>query len=543
MDESLGGILGGLGLFFVGTWLLSENLKALASRRFRAATAGLLPNRYAALGWGMLVGSVTQSMSGLTFMTVGMLRAGFVSTERALAVLIGGNIGGSLIILFVSLDIDLAALYALGVAGVLVMSQRKIQFRNFAMALFGIAVMFLGLSLIRDSAQLISIQPWMEQLLETSTLSWWLAFAVAALVTFVLQSPAGVIIFGIAVVSVNFPGDHHAIDHVIMYIFGSHLGSSLILLALSWSLTGTSRRIALFQVTFNFVLCAIFVPLFYAEVLFGAPGLASLVENTGLELDRQVGIYVVLLQAFTGLFLVLLLKPAGQLYASLWPASEAESVSRTVHIPDRAFGNVETSLRMADLEQRRVLTTFPMYLDAARQRASVAELRESSRQVIDEIFQFLSDTSIRYPGQSIEAVNSALTRQRLIVWLEEQFSELCDILNQLPGDESAEELRDVMIEGIDAAILTIIDGLSSENPEHWPRTLRLTNDRSEALRQIRNRYVSRKDSLALSDMAQANVVKVINTVGEIFFLLFRLLQEMENSSGPAGLPPYQTELG
>ena len=337
MAESLGGILGGLGLFLVGTWLLSENLKSLASHRFRAAAAGLLPNRYAGAGWGMLAGTATPSMSAMTFMVVGLLRAGFVSTERAFAVLIGGNIGASLIVLFVSLDIDLAVLYALAVAGLIIVAQWKIRLRSFGMALFGLAVMFLGLSLMRDSVQLISSQAWMLQLLETSTLSWWLAFAVAAVATFVLQSPAGVIIFAIAVVSANFPDDYHAIDHVIMYFFGSQAGSSLILLALSWSLTGTSRRIAMFQVAFNFALCAMFVPLFYVEVFFGVPALKALVESSGLALGQQVGIYVFLLQALTGIPLLLMLRPAARLYARLWPASMVETVSLTEYIRGRAY--------------------------------------------------------------------------------------------------------------------------------------------------------------------------------------------------------------
>ena len=39
MIALLGGVLGGLGLFFVGMWLLSENLKAMSSRRLRVIAA------------------------------------------------------------------------------------------------------------------------------------------------------------------------------------------------------------------------------------------------------------------------------------------------------------------------------------------------------------------------------------------------------------------------------------------------------------------------------------------------------------------------
>ena len=47
MLEAAGGIFGGLGLFFVGTWLLSENLDDLTNRRFRMAAANLVSNRFA----------------------------------------------------------------------------------------------------------------------------------------------------------------------------------------------------------------------------------------------------------------------------------------------------------------------------------------------------------------------------------------------------------------------------------------------------------------------------------------------------------------
>ena len=392
------------------------------------------------------------------------------------------------------------------------------------------------LSLMRDSAQFVSSQAWMQQLLETSTLSWWLGFAVAVVVTFVLQSSAGVIIFAIAVVSVNFADDYHALDHVIMYIFGSQAGSSLILLTLSWSLTGTSRRIAMFQVMFNFALCAMFVPLFYIEVFFGVPALKTLAESTGLPLSQQAGIFLFLLQAFTGIPLLLMLRPAARVYARLWPASMVETVLLTKYIRGRDFGNIETSLRLAALEQRRVLAAFPIYLDAARRRTSVAELRQSTHPAIGEISQFLSDTSVRYPGQSIEAVNSMMTQQRLIVWLEEQFAELCDSLNRLPNDGSGERLRGVMVEGIDTLILTIIDELNKENPEGWANARELTSDRSEVLRKLRIRYISQEDSASLSDATQANILKVTNTAGEIFFLLSRLLREIENSSIQANSP-------
>ena len=116
--ETFAGILGGLGLFFAGMWLLSENLKALAVFRLRMFAASWIPNRYAAFGWGAITGLLTQSMTSLTFITVSTRQAGFISTQQALAVILGGNVGASFLVLIAVLDIRIVALIVLGMAGV-----------------------------------------------------------------------------------------------------------------------------------------------------------------------------------------------------------------------------------------------------------------------------------------------------------------------------------------------------------------------------------------------------------------------------------------
>ena len=165
-----------------------------------------------------------------------------------------------------------------------------------------------------------------------------------------------------------------------------------------------------------------------------------------------------------------------------------------------------------------------------RQGIGIDTLRNSVRTLIGDTDEFLSEVMLRHPGRRVEDVSSMLAQQRLIGWLEEQFAELSDTLNQLPGDESGTRLRGVMVEGIDTVILTIVDGLNSNNPEDWATAKRLTDDRSDVLSQLRISYMSQDGSPNLSDAALATIVRVTNTAGEIFFLLSRLLVESERSS-------------
>ena len=81
MNDHFSGIAGGLGLFIVGMWLLTENLKALASRRLRRTATRWTANRFSALLWGTVAGDITQSMSAMTFILVSILLSGLITTR------------------------------------------------------------------------------------------------------------------------------------------------------------------------------------------------------------------------------------------------------------------------------------------------------------------------------------------------------------------------------------------------------------------------------------------------------------------------------
>lgn len=523
MIEALGGIFGGLGLFFVGTWLLSENLDDLTNRRFRMAAASLVSNRFAGYGWGVLAGSVTQGTMALTFIVAGMLQANFVSNARAFAILVGGNVGAVLIVPVISLDIRLAALYAVGLVGLLMASSWGARFQNVAMALFGIALMLIGLALIRESAEPIVGQQWVQDLLDVSRRSWWISFAVAAVLAALLPV-AGVAILGITMLSAGLL----TMDQVIMFVYGAHFGASCVLFLISWPLNVTSRRIAMFQVMFGFALCLIFVPLLYIENWSGLPLGKALVESIGLEPEKQLGIYVILLPVITGIPVFLCIGWIERLYSRLWPASEMENLSRTVFIKDRSYRDVGIALQLAVLEQQRVLNAFPSYMDAVRRGDNAEELDELSdsvKSVLDEISEFITELRRRHPGHSPQAINSVMAQQRLIIWLEEQFEELCAELMELPDDTESGQLRYVLLEGIDTVVVTVNESLSSTDPEHWPMASQLTYDLSDALDKIRNDYLS--GGVPLSDQTRDIALKTTNTTGVIFFLFSWLAQEKE----------------
>ena len=152
MNELLAGIAGGLGLFIVGMWILTKNLKALATRRLRRAAGRWAGNTFSTLAWGTLAGAITQGMTAITFIVLSILRLGLVTTRGALALILGGGVEMPALVVIVTFDIKVVSLYvhalapalALALARAAVASDRLARFRPAAPSFLGEAMIVLG---------------------------------------------------------------------------------------------------------------------------------------------------------------------------------------------------------------------------------------------------------------------------------------------------------------------------------------------------------------------------------------------------------------
>ena len=523
MNELFAGIAGGLGLFIVGMWLLTENLKAFATRRLRRTAGRWTGHRFSALVWGALAGAVTQSMSALAFIVVSILRSGLITTQGALALILGGCVGVSALVVIVTFDIKVVSLYVLGLSGAILVSERLSRFRPVAASLLGGALIILGLVLVKDAAAPLAEQPWFRDMLEGTGDSLALAFLVAAFLTFIVQSSSAVAVFGISLATVGLL----SVDQAIMVMYGSCIGSGAILYLLSASLTGRSRQVAMYLVGYNVLICAVLIPLLYLEVHFGIPLIKAAILALELEPDQQLAIVYVFLCVFLLPVMLPGLKWSVSVLERGWPTSQADELSRPRFIHDHASVDVDTSLMLVDLEQRRAVRDLSEYFDAVRRGERIAPLRAGTRKLISDITEFLDDLHTLRPMHGVENHNSLRNRQKLLGWLEDALGVLCETLADLDDRSPLAQLRTTICESVDGVLLALVDAMDSDDPMTWDITRELTGDRSEMMRDLRTRHLEWDPPLPHLELI--NVLLITSSVEEAFFLF----SKMENEFNPA----------
>ena len=522
MIETIGGILGGLGLLFFGMSWLRERIKATAGPRMRLSAASLVGNRFAGLGLGGLAGVIAQSSPAVAFISVSMMRSGLITTRQGFLIALGAQLGVSFLILAIAFDIKVATLIALGVSGIAFFRLGKIQYRDAAAIVLGLALIIFGLILIKESSASLGEESWFQGALEISTRSLLLSLALGAILTFVVQSGLSVLAFGIIL---GAAGVLEA-EHVLMCIYGVFVGLGLIIMTPTIGQRGILRQMGMFGVFINVFPAIILVPLLYVELHFGVPLVKAFILSLDVGFAAQMSVAVILYGTPSHLAVLTAPDRVARMLSRFSPPSEIEQISQPQYILDHALHDAETSLDLVRLEQIRVLKMFSGYLEMARGQRSIGEMRESVGELNDLVRAFLAEIGERHPLYDTERANSMLSRQRLITWLEQEFADMYNALEDMSHEPLLDDARSSLIEGTDGAFLVFLDALEGEDEDLWKVAEALMADRRELMQEVRARYFSPETG----GNGQGAVRAATNAVEGIFVLLKQLTQECQQGN-------------
>ena len=131
MAFAIASLLAGLGLFFVGLYFLTEHLKMLSGGGSGTASPpGPEPVHGGPVG--VCVIAITQSTAATMFILIGMMRSGMMTVRQSLPIIIGLNVGTGIVVLILVIDLKVAVLFLLGIAGIVYTNDRARAFRTVA---------------------------------------------------------------------------------------------------------------------------------------------------------------------------------------------------------------------------------------------------------------------------------------------------------------------------------------------------------------------------------------------------------------------------
>lgn len=498
MGEILGNLIGGTGLFFVGLRMITTGLKQMAGRRLRMLFARWTDAGLRTGLIGLMCGLIFQSTSAAAFIIASLIATGILSVRRALPVIFWANAGASLLVLVVVLDVKVFFLFALGLAGLSLAFEKPARYQPLATALFGIGMVFYGLAMLRAGAEPLAEMKWFEAALLQVQSSFFAAFLVSALLTVVTRSSSAVTILAITFTQAGLL----SVEQTFMVIYGANFGSGAITWILAIGLRGKPKQLVMCQVLFNWIGSAVFVLLFCLEVYGGIPLVRELIRKTSAPLEYQMA-YVHLLFNWGGAAaLSLATQQMASLLDRLWPPTQEEAWSEMRFLHDQALRDPETALSLLDREQSRLLAQLPIYLQELRKAISgnskpaYESIHAAFRSVGREIEAFTAELF----GQKITAANSekalnVQNRQKLLEGLEEVVQELVLDLDHWVSSKGDATLRDVFVEGLDTLLITACDAAESNQIEDVELLIKITQDRGELLRAMRQNYMARESSL------------------------------------------------
>ena len=145
-------------MFLYGMALMSDGLQKSAGDRLRAFMAKMTSNAPKRIFTGTVVTALVQSSSATTIMVVSFVNAGLLTLGNAIGVIMGANIGTTLTAWVTSLGFSVnIALFAVPMMGFgfVMYSSKKSVLKNVGQFLMGFAIMYVGLTFMKDCANAI----------------------------------------------------------------------------------------------------------------------------------------------------------------------------------------------------------------------------------------------------------------------------------------------------------------------------------------------------------------------------------------------------
>jgi len=347
-------LIGGIAFFFYGLKRARKGLEVLAGDRLRAAMGRVAGNRVVALGFGAFVTMVLQSSGATSAMLVSFTETGLLNLTQATAVLLGADIGTTVVVVLLSIkkitDIALlivAAGFALQALG----RSRKVRdsgaiVLGFGLIFYGMHLMTMAAAPLKGSEAALAVFEYLSaHPLATLIGSSILAGAVHS---------AGMI--GIAI-ALAFAGAI-TFEAAIPIVLGANIGSCVTAILASFSGSTAGRQVALSHTLTKVIGVALvfpFIPYVARFINLSDAVVASVFPNYAAGVASKIALTHILFNVALAVLFIPLLRPLVKIVTTIMPMPPAkEEPFRPKYLDKSALETPSLAFAQAKREIMRI---------------------------------------------------------------------------------------------------------------------------------------------------------------------------------------------
>ncbi len=505
MDQIVAMLLslaGGLGLFLFGMKLMSDSIENFAGAKLRKILEFFTKNKFMGLVVGIVFTGIVQSSSACTVMVVSFVNSGLMTLYQAVGVIFGANIGTTVTSLLISLNLSEYAPIFLLAGVIMIMFFKKQGVIKLGDVLVGFGVLFLGLSIMSSSMDILKGSPIVKEWFGSMT-NPFLAVLVGFLVTAVVQSSSatvGIVLLLAQQGLLNLP--------ICMFIIlGCNMGSCVTALIASLAGMKDAKRAAMIHFVFNLIGSVI---VFVILMLVGDYIVDAILNAAGGDAGR----FVAFSHTSIKIFQVLILFPFSNLLvkATYWiiPGKEEKVGYHDDHklqfIGDKVVFNPATAVVEVVNEIERMASLASDNLNRAM-NALVTLDEDDIKEVkaVEENINFLNKSITNYlvkinqstlPIEDLKSLGGLFHVVNDIERIGDHANNIADsaVLRKERGikfsDESFNELRDMM-ELINENVHLCIEVFAHHKEELLPRIEEIEDKVDVMERQVQQAHIDR----------------------------------------------------
>ncbi len=378
--EIVAALLGGLGLFLLGTSMMTEGLKRAAGGALRRILERWTRSPLRGLAAGFLITAIVRSSTAVTVAAIGFVNAGLLSLTQAIWVIFGTNLGTTTtawLVAFVGIRFDIGALALpmLGVGMLLRLAAgARPRLAGAGEALAGFGAFFLGIEIL--SRGFAGLGPAMAGLdLPQGGIGAVLGFMLLGIVlTQLTQSSSA----AIAIALTASAGGVLPLPLAAAAVIGTNIGTTSTALLVAIGATPPAQRVAAAHVAFNLLTGA-------AALILFQPLVAASTAIPGLfEAAPDMPTVLAVFHTLFNLLGVLLMWPlAGRLvrFLSARFATPDEALARLRHLDGTLLAVPELAVPALRQEVARMVTLAGELAGAVLRDPAAPRAAETARAI------------------------------------------------------------------------------------------------------------------------------------------------------------------